>query len=256
MSRLLDKVAIITGAGSGTGMGAAIARLFAREGARVVVTDVQARAAALTALAAELREAGAQATPAVLDVTRESDWQAVVELALSAHGRIDILVNNAGSLGPQGGLEAIDSAELTRLLNVNVSSQFLGVTAVLPALERQGGGSIVNIGSIGSLVAFPNVNPGYAASKGAARMLSKALAVELARKKIRVNSVLPGFIATPMATNYTSDEALMQALAAAIPLGRPGQSEEIAHAALFLASDEAAYVTATELVVDGGYTAV
>ncbi|MFJ4192564.1 SDR family NAD(P)-dependent oxidoreductase [Pseudomonas sp. NPDC089534] len=256
MSRLAGKVAIITGAGSGSGMGAAISRLFARQGACVVVTDVKGREDALSELSAELRAEGLRALPAVLDVTQEDDWHSVVERALGDYGRVDILVNNAGVLGQQGGLDAIERDDLARLMNVNVNSQFLGIKALTAAFGKQGAGTVVNIGSIGSMVAFPNVNPGYAASKGASRMLSKAIAVDFAHKGIRVNSVLPGFIATPMATDFTQDEVLMQTLAAAIPMGRPGLPEEVAQAALFLASDESAYITAAEIVVDGGYTAV
>lgn len=256
MNRLNDKVAIITGAGSGTGMGAVTARLFAQQGASVVITASQQREQAIKDLSDELNQQGLKATYAILDVTNEVQWQEVAAHTISTFGKINILVNNAGTPGPRGGWTDTDIQDVLAVMDVNLNSQFLGIKTVIPFMQQVGGGSIVNIGSAAAVIAFPDVNPGYAASKGASRMLSKSAAVDLAKMNIRVNTVLPGLIATPMATHFTEDEEAMQHLRTAIPVGRAGTSEEIAFAVLFLASDEASYVTATELLVDGGYTAI
>ncbi|MET7511167.1 SDR family oxidoreductase [Streptomyces albidoflavus] len=255
MNRLADKVAIITGAGSGTGIGAVTARVFAAEGASVVVTGREEQP--LRQLAQELTDQGLSASYAVLDVSSQEQWEEVVGVTLDRYGRVDILINNAGTSGPLGiGWDEASLDEVDEILRTNLNSQYLGIKAVAPHMERTGGGSVVNIGSAAGVVAFPDVHPGYAASKGASRMLTKSAGVDFASRKIRVNSVLPGLIETPMSGHFSENEELLGMLLTRIPLGRMGRSEEIAQAALFLAGDESSYVTGTDLLVDGGYTAI
>ena len=256
MKRLENKTAIITGAGSGYGMGAVTARLFAQEGASIVITGREHSKENLEKLVEELTTMGYKAAYAFLDVSDEKQWEEVVRFTVDTFGKIDILINNAGTPGPRGDWDVTSVTDVNMIIATNLTSQFLGIQKVLPFMEKIGGGSIVNIGSAAGVIAFPDVNPGYAASKGASRMLSKSAGVDLAKKNIRVNSVLPGLIATPMATHYTEDPEAIKQLSAAIPAGRAGTSEEIATAILFLASDEASYITATELLVDGGLTAI
>ena len=254
MDRLANKVAIITGAGSGTGMGAETARLFAREGARVVVTDLHQEP--LEELAGEITAAGGSALALTLDVTQEDQWAAAVARTLEAFGTIDILVNNAGTSGPPVGWAEATLAEVNQIVGVNLNSQFLGIKSVVPTMAENGGGSIVNLSSAAAIIAFPDVHPGYTASKGASRLLTKSAAVDFARQGIRVNSVHPGLIETPMSVHFSQNEEILEMLLPRIPLHRMGSSREIANAVLFLASDESSYVTGTELVVDGGYTTI
>ncbi|WP_413534012.1 SDR family NAD(P)-dependent oxidoreductase [Empedobacter brevis] len=256
MKRLENKTAIITGAGSGYGIGAETAKLFAKEGASVVVTGRSHSKENLESLVKELTDNGYKAAYAFLDVADEKEWETVVKFTVDTFGKIDILVNNAGTPGPRGDWEVTSVADVNAVMATNLTSQFLGIQKVLPYMEKIGGGSIVNVASAAGVIAFPDVNPGYAASKGASRMLSKSAGVDLAKKNIRVNAILPGLIATPMATHYTEDPEAMAYLKTAIPSGRAGLSEEVATAILFLASDEASYITATEILVDGGLTAI
>ncbi|MDR2235338.1 MAG: SDR family oxidoreductase [Chryseobacterium sp.] len=256
MKRLENKTAIITGAGSGYGIGAETARLFAEEGASVVVTGRPNSKENLENLVKELTDKGCNAACIFLDVANEEQWEEAVKFTADTYGGIDILVNNAGTPGPRGDWGVTSVSDVDAIMGTNLTSQFLGIQKVLPFMEKAGAGSVVNVGSAAGVIAFPDVNPGYAASKGASRMLSKSAGVDLAKKNIRVNSVLPGLIATPMATHYTEDPEAMKQLSNAIPAGRAGQSKEIATAILFLASDEASYITATELIVDGGLTAI
>jgi 3alpha(or 20beta)-hydroxysteroid dehydrogenase len=257
MNRLQDKVAIITGAGSGTGMGAVIARVFADEGATVVVTANANRQENMDKLVGEITAKGQHASSAVLDVTKQDQWAAVVAAALQRYGRIDILINNAGTPGPRdGSWDKATAEDFHHVMDVNLNSQFYGIKAVTPHMERQGSGAIVNISSAAGIIVFPDVPPGYSASKGASRHLTKAAAVDFARRGIRVNGIYPGLIETPMATHFTEDPQMLEGLLKGIPIGRVGTSEEIAKAALFLASDDASYVIGSELVVDGGLTII
>jgi 3alpha(or 20beta)-hydroxysteroid dehydrogenase len=238
MSRLHNTVAIITG--GARGMGAAHARAFAREGARVVIADVlddEGRS-----LAAEL---GDTVRYEHLDVTSESEWETVVASTVEAFGTVDVLVNNAGI----GNMAAIDNYTLemwNAVLAVNLTGTFLGVKAVVPVMKAAKHGSIINISSVEGLRGSAGLH-GYVASKFAVRGLTKSVAVELGRYNVRVNSVHPGFIVTPMTEQL--DFARQQ-----VPLGRPAQPEEVSSLVVFLASEESAYSTGAEFVVDGGMT--
>jgi len=245
--RLSGKVALISGAARG--MGESEARLFAREGAQVVLGDIledQGRAAV-----ENIAQQGGSATFVPLDVTREQDWQRAVETAEQTYGRLDILVNNAGIVR----MAPLDETSLeawNEVIGVNQTGVFLGMKHAVPAMRRAGGGSIVNISSIAGLIGLPNI-PAYQASKGAVRLLTKNAAVQYATDKIRVNSVHPGRIETPMTAPLAPERREM--LLRLTPLGRDGTAEEVAYGVLYLASDESSYVTGTELVIDGGYTA-
>lgn len=241
MGRLDGKVAIITGAARG--QGAAEARLFVAEGARVVVADVLADEGA--AVADELGEAAAFAR---LDVTDEEQWQAAVALAEERFGPVSVLVNNAGVLMFQS-VDKTDPAEFERIMRVNVHGVFLGIRTVTPSMVEAGGGSIVNISSTAGLTGLPYLGA-YVASKWAVRGLTKTAAIDLGHKGIRVNSVHPGGIDTPMLEGTSPDAPFYTRL----PVPRMGSAEEAARAVLFLASDESSYTTGAELAVDGGAT--
>jgi 3alpha(or 20beta)-hydroxysteroid dehydrogenase len=241
MGRLDGKVAIITGAARG--QGEAEARLFVAEGARVVVADVLADEGA--AVASSL---GPAAVFAPLDVTSEDQWQAAVSLAEERFGPVNVLVNNAGVLLFQS-IDKTDPADFERIMRVNVHGVFLGIRAVTPSMERAGGGSIVNISSTAGLTGRPFLGA-YVASKWAVRGLTKTAAIDLGGKGIRVNSVHPGGIDTPMLAGTSPDAPFYRRL----PVPRMGKADEAARAVLFLASDEASYTTGAELAVDGGAT--
>jgi len=245
--RLEGKVAVISG--SGRGLGLAIARLFAREGAGVVIgqrdPDEGEQAAAL------IQREGGRACFAPLDVTQEAAWRSTVKTALDTFGRLDILVNNAG-VHQMEGVEELTHDVWDRTIAVNQTGTWLGMKAAIPAMRRSGGGSIVNVASIAGLIGQGRVFA-YQASKGALLIMSKSAAIQYAREHIRVNTVVPGPIETSMFR--TVDTVLAQQVTARIPLNRVAQPEEVAYGVLYLASDEAAYVTGTELIIDGGFTA-
>ena len=248
--RLAGKVALISG--GARGMGAEEARLFAREGAKVVVGDVLETEG--KAVEEEIRAAAGDARFVRLDVTSEDDWARAVETTERLYGRLDILVNNAG-IGGGRRLEETTLEEWERTMAVNSTGVFLGTRAVIPAMRRGGGGSIVNISSQLGLVGTDNSSPQYQASKGAVRLLTKATAIQYARDGIRANSVHPGPIVTPMTERRRADPEVYRLMLSRIPLGRYGRPEEIALGVLYLASDEASFVTGSELVIDGGWTA-
>ncbi|HEU5189236.1 MAG TPA: glucose 1-dehydrogenase [Methylomirabilota bacterium] len=248
--RLAGKVALISG--GARGIGAATARLFAQEGARVVVGDVLEPEG--RALEAELSGRGGQAAFVSLDVTREPDWERAVAAAVTRFGKLDVLVNNAG-IGGAGRVEDTTLEEWHRVMEVNATGAFLGTRAAIPALRRAGGGAIVNISSQLGLVGMDDSSPQYQASKGAVRLLTKHTALQYAQEGIRANSVHPGPIVTPMTEKRRADPAIRARMVSRIPLGRYGEAEEIAYGVLYLASDESRFVTGSELVIDGGWTA-
>jgi NAD(P)-dependent dehydrogenase (short-subunit alcohol dehydrogenase family) len=245
--RLKDKVAIITGGAHG--MGEAEARLFAAEGARVVVADVLADDA--EAVAAAILAAGGTALSAKIDVTSEAEWKSLIDKTLTAYGRLDILVNNAGISGSSvGDPDGLDGWH--RIIAVNQTSVFLGTRLAAEQMAKTGGGSIVNISSIMGFVGATGGHPAYHASKGAVRIYSKAAAVRYGPSAVRVNTVHPGYM-PPMlnATNAAERDDKI----ALTPLRRIGEPIEVAYGVLFLASDEASFVTGAELVIDGGFIA-
>jgi 3(or 17)beta-hydroxysteroid dehydrogenase len=248
--RLAGKSALISGAARG--MGAAEARLFAREGARVVVADVLE--AEGRAVEADIVAKGGEAVFVRLDVTREADWEQAVGLAVQRFGRLDVLVNNAG-IGAAGRVEDTTAEAWDRVMEVNAKGVFLGTRAAIPAMRRGGGGSIINISSQLGLVGMDDSSPQYTASKGAVRLLTKTTALQYARDGIRCNSVHPGPIVTAMTERRRADATVYQRMLSRIPLGRYGEPDEVAYGVLYLASDESAYVTGSELVIDGGWTA-
>jgi cyclopentanol dehydrogenase len=250
MDRLKGKVALISG--GARGQGAAETRMFVNEGARVVIGDVldgEART-----LADEVnRAAGSRVSlPIHLDVTRAADWRAAVDACESEFGGLDILVNNAGILNTKG-ISDTSEEEWDAIINVNQKGVWLGTKIAAPAMKKRGSGSIVNISSIYGLIGSGG-SAAYHASKGAVRLLTKTAAVEFAPFNIRVNSVHPGVIKTPMVDIF--DDKELDAIAMLAPLKRAARPEEVGYVVLFLATDEASFVTGAEYVVDGGYTAV
>jgi NAD(P)-dependent dehydrogenase (short-subunit alcohol dehydrogenase family) len=248
--RLEGKVALISG--GARGMGAEAGRLFAKEGAKVVLGDVLETEGKTTV--EEIRAAGGEATFVRLDVTSESDWAGAVTEAERWYGKLDVLVNNAG-IGGGNRIEDTTLADWERIMAVNSTGVFLGTRAVIPAMRRAGGGSIVNLSSQLGLVGTDNSSPQYQASKGAVRLLTKATAIQYAKDGIRANSVHPGPIVTAMTERRRADPEQYRLTVSRIPLGRYGQPLEVALGVLYLASDEASFVTGSELVIDGGWTA-
>jgi NAD(P)-dependent dehydrogenase (short-subunit alcohol dehydrogenase family) len=245
--RLKDKAAIVTGGAHG--MGEAEARLFAKEGAKIVVADILASEA--EAVAADIRAGGGEAIAATIDVTSEADWQALIARTVAAYGRLDILVNNAGISGSSvGDPDGLDGWH--RVIAVNQTSVFLGTKLAAAQMAKTGGGSIVNISSIMGFVGGTGGHPAYHASKGAVRIYSKAAAVRYGPQGVRVNTIHPGYM--PPMLNATNQNERADKIALT-PLRRLGEPIEVAYGVLFLASDEASFVTGTELVIDGGFIA-
>ena len=245
--RLEGKVAIISG--GARGMGAAEARMFAQEGAKVVIGDLLEEEG--LKVAAEIGEAGGEALFVRLDVTDEASWQSAVEAAVERFGKVDILVNNAAILRTQGLLETTEEI-WDEVMDVNTKGTFLGTKSVIPEMRKAGGGSIINISS-GAGITGSQRNTAYHASKGAVRIFTKSAAIQYAGENIRVNSVHPGPIDTDMLAS--SMEAPGARRPEDVPLGRHGRPEEVAYGVLYLASDESSFVTGSEVVIDGGRTA-
>jgi NAD(P)-dependent dehydrogenase (short-subunit alcohol dehydrogenase family) len=243
--RLGGKVALISGGASGMGQSEAI--IFAKEGAKVVVADV---------LEAEGRQVadglGGAGRFVRLDVTSEAAWQEAMAATLSHFGKLDVLVNNAGISGTFDP-DTLSTSAWDRLMDVNAKGVFLGMKHAIPLMKKAGGGAIVNISSVSGFVGQKGI---HMASKGAVRLMTKSAAVQYARSGIRVNSVHPGVLPAMRSSKATADPAFREKMLAGVPMRREGRVEEVAYAVLFLASDEASYITGTELVVDGGWLAV
>ncbi len=248
--RLDGKVAFISG--GSRGMGAAEARLFALEGAKVAIGDILEDDG--RRVEAEISETGGEALFVRLDVTSQADWGRAVALTVAQFGRLDILVNNAGIGGPSR-VEDTTVEEWDQVMNVNAKGVFLGTKSVIPAMREAGGGSIVNISSQLGLVGSDHSSPQYQSSKGAVRLFTKATAIQHAKDGIRANSVHPGPIVTPMTASGRANPEQYSAMLGRIPLGRYGEPNEVAYGVLYLASDESSYITGSELVIDGGWTA-
>jgi NAD(P)-dependent dehydrogenase (short-subunit alcohol dehydrogenase family) len=260
--RLVGKVAIVTGGASG--IGAETARTFAQHGAKVLLTDSNSTLG--QSVAKQISESGGTAMFSIQDVRDEDRWTAIVADTEKTYGRLDILCNIAGISGRDPKLNIQTSltagprlAEQTleqwnRVMEINSTGVFLGTKAVIPAMQRAGGGSIINISSICGIIGS-HANAAYHASKGAVRIFSKAAAIQYAPDKIRVNSVHPGFVDTPMTKPGHSNPDVARQRLDATPLGRFGTPADIAAGCLYLASDEASWVTGSELVIDGGMTA-
>ena len=248
--RLAGKVALISG--GARGMGESAARLFVREGARVVIGDILE--AEGRAVEADIKAKGGEALFVRLDVTDEGDWQRAVARAIERFGKLDILVNNAG-VGAVSRIEDTTVKDWDHVMDVNAKGVFLGTRAAIPAMRRAGGGSIVNMSSQLGLVGTDNNSPQYQASKGAVRLLTKTTAIQYAREGIRANSVHPGPIMTAMTERRRADPEHYGKMLSRIPLGRFGEPDEVAYGMLYLASDESSFVTGSELVIDGGWTA-
>ena len=248
--RLEGKVAIITG--GARGQGATEARMFAREGARVVIGDIRDELG--MQVEAEIRELGGEAVYLHLDVTSDDDWQRAIETAEQQFGKVDVLVNNA-AIVLRKDIEETTGEDWDNIMEINAKGVFLGTRAVIPAMRRAGGGSIINISSISGLVSIGP--PAYIATKGAVRLFTKSTAIQYASENIRANSIHPGSVDTDMRREGmgSQTEEEIQARVDNIPLGRVGTTEDISYGALFLASDESSFMTGSELVIDGGYTA-
>ena len=250
MARLEGKVALISG--GARGQGAIEARMFAEEGASVVIGDILDDQGRQTE--AELQELGYNVTYVHLDVTSESDWEAAVQSAVDTYGKLDVLLNNAGILIRKN-IEETTEDDWDRIFAVNAKGVFLGTKAAIPAMRDAGGGSIINISSTAGLVGSPNGSASYTATKGAVRLFTKSTAIQHAREGIRCNSIHPGPIETDMIADTLNDPANMALRMQRLPLGRVGKPSEIAYGAIYLASDESSFVTGSEVVIDGGTTA-
>ena len=247
--RLEGKVALISG--GARGMGAVEAKLFAKEGAKVIIGDMLEDEG--RRVEAEINESGGDCVFVLLDVSDEDAWRRAVNEAVSRYGELDILVNNAGIYRAHI-VEETTVEEWDQVMDINAKGVFLGTKHAIPAMRQAGGGSIVNISSVAGLVGSKQTTA-YTASKGAVRLLTKSTAIQYASEGIRANSVHPGTIVTPMTEGFLADDTMLEDRINRTPLKRLGRPEDVAYGALYLASDEASFVTGSELVIDGGRTA-
>jgi cyclopentanol dehydrogenase len=254
--RLDGKVALITGAATGAkgelmGFGGAAAWLFAREGAKVVLTDINDDLGQRSA--SQIDDEVGGAIYVHLDVTREEQWTAAIHAAVSTFGKLDVLVNNAGT-SVRSTVEETTMDEWQGQMDVHAKGTFLGAKHAIPEMRKAGGGSIVNVSSIYGVVGSPQ-SAAYHAAKGASRLFTKAAAIQYAGENIRVNSVHPGYVVTPMTEGLFSDPDVVDWRVSKTPLGRLGKAEDIVYGILYLASDESSFVTGSELIIDGGLSA-
>lgn len=247
--RLEGKVAFISG--GARGMGAVEAQMFAKEGARVGIGDVLEEG---HTVAAEISDAGGDCFFVHLDVTSESEWRSAIDRVVAEYGRLDILVNNAG-VSQWGLVHETSEADWDHVMDINAKGVFLGSKVAIPAMIDSGGGSIINISSQLGIVGTEMSSAQYQSSKGAVRLLTKLTAMQYAEQGIRCNSVHPGPINTPMTQARRGDPGNYERMISRIPMGRYGEPEEIANGVLYLASDESGWMTGSELVLDGGWTA-
>jgi NAD(P)-dependent dehydrogenase (short-subunit alcohol dehydrogenase family) len=249
--RLANKVALITGGGSGIGKASCL--LFAREGAKVVVVDLKQETAEATA--EEIRQAGGEARGFAADVSKAKDSEAMVAFAEESYGRLDIAFNNAGVFHPNDESVTNTSEEIwDMVIDVNLKGVFLGCKYEVPALLRAGGGSIINTASFVAVMGAAVPQIAYTASKGGVLAMTREIAVEFARQNIRANSLCPGPVETPLLAELLADPARRNRRLVHIPQGRFARAEEMANAALFLASDESSFVTGSVITADGGMT--
>ncbi len=251
MSRVADKVVLVTGAGSG--IGRATAKLLAAEGATVIVTDVNRPGGLET-----VQQIGGRARFEEQDTSKEADWKRIIDDILAREGRLNGLVNNAGIAGPfPSTFESESLEQWRRILSINVEGVFLGCKYGVPALRSSGGGSIVNLSSLAAFLGTPDLSA-YGASKGAVRQFTKTVAIDCARKgyKVRCNSVHPGIIITPMGESILPNEKARERTGQRVPVGEFGTPEDIAYGVLYLISDESRFMTGAELVIDGGMNAI
>jgi NAD(P)-dependent dehydrogenase (short-subunit alcohol dehydrogenase family) len=257
--RFDDRVAIVTG--SGAGLGRQHALLLASRGAKVVVNDPGGSVdgtgganAAADAVVAQIKAAGGEAVASYASVAEEAAARSIIDTAMNTWGRLDILVNNAGISGSATN-DMLDSGLWERVMAVNSTGVFLGTAAAVRQMQRNGGGSIVNLSSISGVVGQTFVHMSYNAAKGAVRIMTKSTAVQFGKDRIRCNSIHPGLMPPMRTSGATADPVVRERMLKAVPLGRAGEVDEVANAILFLASDEASYITGAELYVDGGYLA-
>jgi 3(or 17)beta-hydroxysteroid dehydrogenase len=253
MARVKDKVALVTGCAGG--LGRAQALLLAKEGAVVMATDIEENA--VERLAEEIKSQGGRATHAKLDVTREEEWNVIIGRILRDFGKLDVLVNNAGVILYKK-IEDTSLTEWRRLMSVNLDGVFLGVKCAIKAMKANGSGSIINIASVAGLIGNPDA-AAYHASKGGVRSFTRAAAIECSKAgygyNIRINSIYPGVINTAMADDLKKDEAKLRTALSWHAMGHFGEPEDVAYGVLYLASDESKFLTGSELVIDGGWTA-
>jgi 3(or 17)beta-hydroxysteroid dehydrogenase len=253
MDRVKGKVAIVTGGGGG--MGRAEAMLLAKEGAKIAVTDLDE--AAVKNVAGEINAQGGKAVSIKHDVSSETDWSTVLQKTLEEFGKLDVLVNNAGVILYKK-IEDTSLSEWRWLMSINMDGVFLGTKFAIEAMKKNGGGSIINIASVAGLIGNPDASA-YHASKGGVRSFSKAAAIECSKAgygyNIRVNSIYPGVINTRMADDLRKDETKYKTAVSWHPIGHFGEPEDVAYGVLYLASDESKFLTGSELVIDGGWTA-